>query len=189
MPRALLHCCCGPCTIYPLSWLRESEWEVHGLFYNPNIHPYLEQQKRLQALQALAEQEALPLIVRADYDLDQFLRQVVFREENRCLVCYSLRLEATARLAKKSQFDAFTSTLLYSKRQKHDLIRSLAESVGQRYGIPFLYEDFRKGWAEGQEASKAMGLYRQQYCGCIYSERDRFYSAHGAPHPRRSTRE
>jgi epoxyqueuosine reductase len=175
MPKILLHTCCGPCTIYPLEWLRKTGWIAHGFFYNPNIHPYLEQQRRLLALYTLAEQRELELIVRPEYELEFFLRQVVFREENRCFICYSLRLEATARLARKSRFDAFTSTLLYSRQQKHDLIRSIAEDAAKRHGIPFFYEDFRRGWSEGQQAAKAMGLYRQPYCGCIYSERDRYH--------------
>jgi predicted adenine nucleotide alpha hydrolase (AANH) superfamily ATPase len=119
--------------------------------------------------------EELPLIVRPDYDLEDFLRQVVFRESHRCIHCYSSRLEAAARTAKKSSFDAFTTTLLYSKRQKHDLICSIAEEVSRKHGIPFYYEDFRAGWKEGQEKAKSLGLYRQQYCGCIYSEKERFY--------------
>lgn len=175
MPRILLHTCCGPCTIYPLSWLCQQSWEVRGFFYNPNIHPYQEQQKRLQTLRSLAEQRELPLIVRPEYDMEHFLREVVFREEQRCIVCYSMRLEATAKLARKGGFDAFTSTLLYSRQQNHDLVRSLAEAYARKHGIPFLYHDFREGWAEGQEAAKLMNLYRQQYCGCIYSERDRYY--------------
>jgi epoxyqueuosine reductase len=175
MPKILLHTCCGPCTIYPLEWLRKAGWIAHGFFYNPNIHPYQEQQRRLHALCSLAEDRELGLIVRPEYELEHFLRQVVFREENRCFICYSLRIEATAKLALKSKFDAFTSTLLYSKHQKHDLIRSIAEDAAGRHGIPFLYEDFRVGWSEGQEAAKAMGLYRQPYCGCIYSEGERYY--------------
>ena len=177
MSRILLHTCCGPCTIHPLDSLRSQGWTVFGFFYNPNIQPYTEFRRRLEALQYLAEQEELSLIVRPDYDLEEFLRQVVFREGSRCLYCYSTRLEAAARTAKKSRFDAFTTTLLYSKRQKHEWIRSIAEEASRRYGIPFHYEDFRVGWRKGQEEAKARGLYRQQYCGCIYSEADRFRPA------------
>jgi predicted adenine nucleotide alpha hydrolase (AANH) superfamily ATPase len=116
----------------------------------------------------------LPLIERNDYDLENFFRQVAFRETNRCYYCYSLRLEAAARLAKKSGFDAFSTTLLYSKRQKHDLIVSIAREASQKHGIDFLYRDFRTGWSEGQRQARELGLYRQQYCGCIYSEMERF---------------
>ncbi len=174
MPRILLHTCCGPCTIHPLDRLRDEGWGVHGYFYNPNIHPYQERQKRLEALQSLAEQRDLPLIVRTEYELEHFLRAVAFREEQRCVICYSMRLEATAMLARKSGFDAFTSTLLYSRYQKHATIRSIAETAALKYSIPFFYQDFRTGWSVGQETAKGMNLYRQQYCGCIYSEKDRY---------------
>ncbi|RPI99530.1 MAG: hypothetical protein EHM36_15865, partial [Deltaproteobacteria bacterium] len=113
-------------------------------------------------------------ILRTDYDPEGFFRQVAFRETQRCIYCYSLRLEATARLAKKSDFDAFSTTLLYSKRQKHELVRAIAEEASQKVGVRFYYEDFRTGWKEGQEEAKSLGIYRQQYCGCIYSEKERF---------------
>lgn len=174
MPRILLHTCCGPCTLYPLDRLRQLSWHVHGFFYNPNIHPFQERQRRLDALHTVSSQRELPLIVRPEYELERFLRAVAFREESRCILCYSMRIEATARLARKSRFDAFTSTLLYSRHQQHTLIRSVAEDAARKHGIPFLYEDFRTGWSDGQGAAKAMGLYRQSYCGCIYSERDRY---------------
>lgn len=170
----LLHTCCAPCSIYPLDRLRRQGWVVHGFFFNPHIHPYQEFIKRLETLQSYAESVGLPLIVREDYDTVAFFRQVAFRESDRCLYCYSLRLEAAARLAAKSRFDAFSTTLLYSKRQNHSLVRSLAEGASHTFGIPFHYEDFREGWKLGQERSRELGIYRQQYCGCIYSEEERF---------------
>ncbi len=186
MSRMFLHICCGPCTIYPLRTLRSGGWSVHGFFYNPFIQPYQEFERRLETLRAFAQSEELPLIVRPDYDLEGYLRQAAFRESSRCIFCYSTRLEAAARLAKKSGFDAFTSTLLYSRQQKHGLIRSIAEEASRKHGIRFHYEDFRDGWRDGQEAAKTLGLYRQQYCGCILSEKERFHpggrppEAHGA---------
>lgn len=152
---------------------------MFGFYYNPNIHPYQEWQRRLEALQEVARSEGrekpFHVIVRRDYPLEEFLRNVAFREENRCLYCYTTRLEATARTAKKSGFDAFTTTLLYSKRQKHDVIKGVAESISRKFSIAFYYEDFRKGWKIGQEEAIHLGIYRQQYCGCIYSEKERFY--------------
>lgn len=185
MARILLHTCCGPCTFYPLDRLRAAGWEVRGFFFNPNIHPYQEFQRRLEALQAVSEQESLPLIVRSDYPLEQFLRSVAFREGDRCLICYTLRLEAAARCAAKSRFDAFTTTLLYSKRQKHALARRIAENASKKYGIPFYYEDFREGWKAGQARAEKSGIYRQLYCGCIYSEKERFFIS---PSRRRTAR-
>lgn len=176
MQRILLHTCCGPCTIHPLAQLREQGWSVRGFFYNTNIHPYQEWERRLDALQTVANAHDLHLIVRDDYDLEGFLRQVVFREEMRCFYCYSHRLEAAARLAKKSRFDAFSTTLLYSKHQKHELVKTVAEQAAKKHGIVFHYEDFRLGWQHGQEQARQMGIYRQQYCGCIYSEKERFFA-------------
>ncbi len=174
MKKVLLHICCGPCTLYPLDQLRQKGWSVHGFFYNPYIQPYQEFKKRLETLQSVAGTRELPLILREDYDLTDYLRKMAFREENRCIVCYSKRLEATARLAQKSGFDAFTTTLLFSKRQQHNLIRELAACTANRLGVGFVYEDFREGWKLGQEAARELKLYRQQYCGCILSEKDRY---------------
>ena len=170
----LLHICCAPCTIYPLRILRGEGNEVCGLFYNPNIHPYLEYRRRLDTMTSYAGQEGLTIIGDETYPIDSFLRQVAFREEERCRYCYQLRLSYAARIAKRGRFDAFTTTLLYSRYQKHDLIREVAADVAGMYGIPFFYRDFREGWAEGVRVSKAIGMYRQPYCGCIYSERERY---------------
>ncbi len=115
------------------------------------------------------------VIYQEEYDPETFLRAVVFRESDRCIYCYHDRLQATARLAKRGRFDYFTSTLLYSKFQQHDLIRKIGEAEGRAVGVPFYYHDFREGWKQGIEESRRLNLYRQQYCGCIYSEKDRFY--------------
>ncbi|NNK84862.1 MAG: hypothetical protein HKO91_04845, partial [Desulfobacterales bacterium] len=109
------------------------------------------------------------------YDLNGFIRNVVFRESNRCSYCYHERLRASALVAKHGKFDYFSTTLLYSKFQKHDTIRSIGESVSSSVGVPFYYHDFRVGWKNGIEESKRIGLYRQQYCGCIYSEKERYF--------------
>ncbi|HBB18448.1 MAG: hypothetical protein A3J94_09530 [Syntrophus sp. RIFOXYC2_FULL_54_9] len=173
--KILLHICCAPCTIYPLEILRKEGHDVCGHFYNPNIHPYSEYKRRLDTLDAYAGQESLGVMREDAYPLAEFLRQVAFREEDRCRHCYRLRLARTAEIAKKGRFDAFTTTLLYSRFQKHDLIRSIGDTVAGMQGIPFLYRDFREGWSEGVRISKELGMYRQQYCGCIYSEKDRCY--------------
>jgi predicted adenine nucleotide alpha hydrolase (AANH) superfamily ATPase len=174
MKRILLHTCCANCAIFPLKRLAGSEAEVSGFFYNPNIHPFQEYRRRRETAESFFRSQGVRLIVQNDYDLEGFLRDVVFREDKRCPYCYHRRLEATARAAKKGQFDSFTTTLLHSKHQNHELIREMGESLGQRYGIRFTYEDFRLGWKEGIEVSKKLGLYRQQYCGCIYSEKERY---------------
>ncbi len=145
-----------------------------GFFYRRNIHPYTECIKREQTLKDYAEKINLKVIYDKNYDLEGFLQNIVFREKNRCYFCYYDRLKSTAIIAKKSKFDSFSTTLLYSKFQKHDLIKSIAENISQMISIPFYYMDFRIGWKEGVLESKELGLYRQQYCGCIYSENERF---------------
>jgi predicted adenine nucleotide alpha hydrolase (AANH) superfamily ATPase len=155
--------------------MREDGLEVMGFFYRHNIHPYTECLKRQEALEAYAEQINLKVIYQEGYDLEGFIRNVAFRESERCNYCYHDRLRSTALLAKRGKFDYFSSTLLYSKHQKHELIRSMGESIGKSVGVPFLYHDYREGWKEGIECSKQMGLYRQHYCGCIYSEKERYY--------------
>jgi epoxyqueuosine reductase len=172
--KVLLHVCCAPCTIYPLRILREEVSEVCSVFINPNIHPYREYRKRLETLEAYAGREELPVIREDAYPMEEFLRQVAFREEERCRYCYDLRLTRAAQIAGRGRFDAFTTTLLYSRHQKHDLIRTIGERVATTSGIPFLYRDFREGWSEGVRISKETGMYRQSYCGCIYSEKERF---------------
>ena len=173
--KVLLHICCAPCAIYPLKVLRSEGHEVMGFFYNRNIHPYQECLRRENALKAYAEQEDLRVIYQDGYDIEEFLQNVVFREEKRCSYCYHDRLKSTAVIARRGKFDYFTTTLLQSKMQEHDTIRSIGESLGKSYGVPFLYRDFREGWKEGVEISKRLNMYRQQYCGCIYSEKERFY--------------
>lgn len=172
--KLLMHICCGPCTIYPLKVLRTHGHDVTGVFYNPNIHPYQEYSRRKQTLQDYAEKILLNVMWPESYFLEEFLRQVASAPDNRCVYCLTDRLKFTARQAKKENFDAFTSTLLYSRYQKHDLIREIGEAVSRELSINFCYEDFRSGWNEGVRISKELEMYRQPYCGCIYSEKERF---------------
>ena len=154
--------------------MKEKGDEAVGYFFNPNIHPFQEYQKRLDALKQYSERVGLKVIYRDEYLLEEFLKNVSHRVEERCQYCYSVRLETTACEAKKQSFDGFSTTLLQSTHQNHALIKETGERLAREVGIPFYYEDFRQGWRKGVEVSKAMGLYRQQYCGCIYSEKERF---------------
>ena len=173
--KVLLHICCANCAIYPIKTMKEDGLDVMGFFYRHNIHPYTECLRRQEALESYAAKINLKVIYQDGYDLEGFLRNVAFREAERCNYCYHDRLRSTALLAKRGKFDYYTSTLLYSKHQNHELIRSMGESIGKTVGVPFFYRDYREGWKEGIECSKQMGLYRQQYCGCIYSEKERYY--------------
>ncbi|MGC8554067.1 MAG: epoxyqueuosine reductase QueH, partial [Candidatus Acidulodesulfobacterium sp.] len=200
--KLLLHICCSPCLVYPYSVIssnnlnnsinldalnsRENQdrqsiiydkfAKIIGYFYNPNIHPYSEYLKREESLRKFSETIGLKVIYEKDYDIEEFIRNVVFREENRCYYCVGSRLEKTAALAKSSKFTHFSTTLLYSKHQDHDYIKETGFNLQKKYGVNFYYEDFRRGYKEGIELSRSYGLYRQNYCGCIYSEKERFFS-------------
>jgi len=172
--KILVHLCCGPCAVYPVAVLRDQGHELQGFFFNPNIHPYREFRRRLAAAVQFAETVRLPVTWNRDYGLRSFLRTVVFHEDDRCRFCYAMRLRETARQAADMGMDAFTTTLLYSRYQKHDLIRRLGETVAAETGVEFYYQDFRVGWQAGIDGAIAMDLYRQAYCGCIYSEQERY---------------
>lgn len=175
----LLHICCGPCAIYPLQELLRSGHNVTGFFFNHNIHPYQEYQRRLEAVRQLAAKLSLEVIYRDEYLLEDFLAAVANAPQERCLYCYFSRMETAAAEAAELGFEAFSSSLLYSRYQDHEQIRLAGEKAAARHGIRFHYKDFRPGWQEGIRRSKELGLYRQQYCGCIYSEKDRYHPAKG----------
>ncbi len=173
--KLLVHICCGPCSIYPVQVLRDDRYDVMGFFYRSNIHPFTECMRREETLKGYAESISLKMIYQQDYEMEAFIRNVAFREAERCTYCYHDRLTTTANFAKQGKFDGFTSTLLYSRFQKHDLIRSVGDAVGQLVGVPFYYQDFRQGWKTGIDESRRLGMYRQPYCGCIYSEKERYF--------------
>ncbi|MCL6638896.1 MAG: epoxyqueuosine reductase QueH [Firmicutes bacterium] len=173
--RLLLHTCCAPCSIYPVDTLREQGFDLYGYFYNPNIHPYTEFARRRDTLAEYAGKAGLKMIFDGEYRLEEFLREIAHREAVRCRFCYAMRLEQAARVAKKGKFDCFSTTLLVSPYQKHALIRETGEAMGEKHGIPFYYYDFRPGYRTAAARSRELGFYRQQYCGCIYSEKERFY--------------
>ena len=167
--------CCAPCSIYPIKHLRQEGLSVMGFFYRNNIHPFQECQRREETVSSYAQSIDLKVIYQSGYDIEAFLRNVSFRESNRCHYCYHERLKSTALLAKRGKFDFFSSSLLYSKFQQHELITAIGNSVARSVGIPFHYVDYRVGWKEGIETSKKLRLYRQGYCGCIYSEKERYF--------------
>lgn len=176
----LLHMCCGPCSCYPVQKLRADGIEPTGYFFNPNIHPYKEWEMRLKAVKDFASKADMNILTDENYMLRDFLRKALAAEavENgRCRMCYTWRLEQAAKFAVENGFDAFTSTLFYSIYQQHDLMKETAEFFGKKYGITFYYEDFRVGWQEGIDKSIELELYRQPYCGCIFSEEERYSKA------------
>jgi len=175
--KILLHICCAPCAIYPVKILQMDNLKIMGFYYRHNIHPFTECLRRQEALEIYADKINLRVIYQKGYDLEGFIQKIAFRESQRCSICYHARLKATALTAKRGKYDYFSTTLLYSKFQKHDEIRSIGESIGRSVGVQFFYRDFREGWTEGVDTSKRLGLYRQQYCGCIYSEKERYFKS------------
>ena len=169
----LVHICCGVCFAAILEDLKSRDFSFTGFFYNPNIHPLIEFRRRLKALKVLLEGEKIKVIYDENYGLKDFLREVNW-EGRRCPDCYCLRLKRAAEVAKDHGFSAFTTTLLTSPHQHHLLIRRIGEEVGEEAGVSFAYFDFRGLHKHSLELAKKKGLYRQKYCGCIFSEYERF---------------
>jgi predicted adenine nucleotide alpha hydrolase (AANH) superfamily ATPase len=173
--KTLIHVCCAPCLIGPLEALRSEGMEPAGFFYNPNIHPFLEFRKRVKALRVFLEKETVPMEIIEEYGLDLFMREVYNPDRRtRCGRCHFLRLHRTALRARERGLDAFTTTLLGSPHQDHDLLKTTGERVTQMTGMPFLYRDFRPLHERSHEIARKRQLYRQPYCGCCFSEYERF---------------
>lgn len=157
--------------------LRDEGYEVTALFLNPNIHPVQEYLRRRQAMHEVSRRLDLPVIWRdAEYNPALWLRDMVWREQPgaRCRVCYATRLERTRAVARHGGYGAFTTSLLYSRRQRHDMIAELGHGMTDDGPVPFLYRDFRTGWQQGIDTAREWGIHRQNYCGCLYSEAERF---------------
>lgn len=168
-----MHICCANCCLYPIKTLFSKGIFIKGLWFNPNIHPYTEYQMRLDSVQKLQKEWSLDIEYIDHYGIKEFLRAVVYNEENRCAFCYSMRLQDTARTAKKMGLDGFTTSLLVSPYQNFDMIVTTGREMEKKYSISFYIEDFRPGWKDSISLSKELGLYRQKYCGCVYSEMER----------------
>lgn len=170
--RLLVHLCCAPCAAYPVPALRAQVPNLAGFFFNPNIQPDDEHARRLDALERYAPALGLDLVIGADPDAEAW-PATAGRGDDRCRRCYEVRLRATAREARRGGFDAFSTTLLYSIHQKHELVRAVAAEVSGDEGVPFFYRDLRSGWVEGGRSYRESGLYRQRYCGCLPSKLER----------------
>ncbi|MDR1837722.1 MAG: epoxyqueuosine reductase QueH [Treponema sp.] len=172
--KLLLHCCCAPCSISCVSSLRGENIEPELLWYNPNIHPYTEYSSRRGSLSQFAANEKLKVTMFDEYGLRSFLSGVFPYIEARCEKCYRMRLGKTASFAAQEGFEAFTTTLLISPYQDHNTIKRIGEETKEKYGINFLYRDFRPLFREGKAQARASGFYMQKYCGCIFSEEERY---------------
>ena len=169
----LLHICCAPCSVECIDALREEGMELHGYWYNPNIQPYTEYRARRDTLVEYAKRVELPLKLADEYDLRAWVRMLPSLDD-RCGACYASRLERAAAYAAEHGFEAYSTTLLISPYQRHELIRETGERIGREHGVEFLYRDFRPRFREGQRRAREMGLYMQKYCGCVFSEEERY---------------
>ncbi len=174
MSKLLLHTCCGPCSIYCVDILRKMNIDFEILWYNPNIHPYKEYEARRNTLIDLYKDTDIKVNVKDEYGLIEFCRSVVNKENERCIYCYNKRIEQTVIYAKENGFDSFTTTLLISPYQNHELLKQVCEKYASKYKIEFKYIDFRQGFRQGQDKAREFGIYMQKYCGCIYSEQERY---------------
>lgn len=173
--KLLMHTCCAPCSVYCIDSLRKEGIEPTLYWYNPNIHPYIEYKTRRDTLIEYSKLINANLIINEEYGLDEFCKNVIEDLNNRCShYCYKVRLEQTVKYAKENGFDTFTSTLFVSPYQKHEELKRICEQLAKKYEIQFLYRDFRPGFREGQAKARELGLYMQKYCGCIFSESERY---------------
>ena len=169
--RLLLHCCCGPCSMYPLKLLTSQGIDPDCFWFNPNIHPQFEWDRRLENLQKACDHYGLELKKAGEACEEDYWRSKEYLEQyfSRCEMCYDKRMEETAKFCSENGYDSFCTTLLVSPYQQHDRICEISRSKADKYGVKFFYVDFRPGFYYGQKLAKEIGLYRQKYCGCCFS--------------------
>ena len=182
VPTLLLHSCCAPCSSYVLEYLSEYFY-ITVFYYNPNIYPDEEYQKRVIEQQEFIRKFPMkhPVkFIEGDFEKDLFYEKTKGKEQikeggERCFLCYELRLEKTAKLAKELSFDYFTTTLSISPLKNAEKLNEIGERLGKTYNIPYLVSDFKKknGYKRSVEISKEYEMYRQYYCGCVYSKKQR----------------
>ncbi len=180
-PSLLLHACCAPCSSYCLEYLTEF-FNITVFYFNPNIYPSQEYGVRVEEIKRLISESRYknPVsFIEGSFDTDDFYNCVRGYEKEReggrrCFLCYEMRLEETARLAKELQFDYFTTTLTISPLKNAEKINEIGEELAEKYGVKHLPSDFKKknGYKRSIELSKEHSLYRQNYCGCIFSFRE-----------------
>lgn len=175
--KLLLHICCGPCMIMPAMLFAEEGYKLTGFFHNPNIQPLAEYLRRRESAAQSAANLKMPVLYDdAAWDLQTWLEKYLplAKSEKRCQNCIAQRLEQTAQKAVELGIGKFSTSLLYSRYQPHDFICQKGEEIAAASGLEFVYRDFRPYWQEGIDISRAWDLYRQQYCGCVFSENERY---------------
>lgn len=181
-PKLLIHSCCAPCSSYVLEYL-SSFFNITVFYYNPNIYPEEEYRKRVEEQQKLIKAMTLPIrisFMEGEYQPEDYFSLVKGLEQEaeggkRCFLCYELRLQEAARLAALQGFDYFTTTLSISPYKNAEKLNEIGQRLAMDYGVQYLPSDFKKrnGYKRSIELSKEYNLYRQDYCGCIFSRRER----------------
>jgi predicted adenine nucleotide alpha hydrolase (AANH) superfamily ATPase len=192
--KILFHICCSNCTLYPVKLLRAEGHDFTGFWYNPNIQPYDEYQSRLTSLKTLSDKWHIDIFYDEQYRPEEFLESVNRNQRGeadipplakgdkggfsrptpeRCKFCYSLRLEKAAAKAHDEGFEAFSTTLLISPYQDFEQINLTGEKLADKYNLHFYMRDFRPYFREAMSFAKELGLYRQKYCGCLFSKQER----------------
>ena len=195
----LLHICCSNCSLYPVKILRNGNHNLTGFWFNPNIHPLEEYQSRLASIKKLSDLWHVDIQYLEEYKPEEYFRALNITDKtllsqfglkglnrssgssefnsppapDRCRSCYQLRLDKTAKEAKKGGFDAFTTTLLISPYQDFEQICETGSRLAEKYDVLFHMEDFRPFFRDAMNLAKEMGLYRQKYCGCIFSREEK----------------
>lgn len=172
--KLLLHICCAPCSTTTLAAWREAGADLAGAFYNPNIHPFVEHERRRVTLLAYAARVGMPLLGEPEYDVKAWRAMIgdALEKGHRCRLCIGQRLRHVAKLAASNGFAAFSTTLLVSPYQDQEIIRKEGELAAAANGVEFRFQDLRPRYRESVELSRAAGLYRQKYCGCSFSEEE-----------------
>ena len=168
--KLLLHTCCAPCLIYPIKRLKKQGFKVTPFFYNPNIFPAAEYQKRRMVLVEYSGKDDIEIFY-PEFIASEFLDAVKenLEKPQRCLACWSLRLGRAAQFAKENGFAAFSTTLLVSPYQDQEALKNIGLRIAAEQKVDFYYEDFRPGFKKAHQEAKAKGIYCQNYCGCVYS--------------------
>lgn len=175
--KVLLHICCAPCAIEVIRDLRHSiTCEIIGFFYNPNIHPASEFERRKDCLQYYIDNFEKIEVFYPQYNPREFFYGVPYQKDSpqRCHSCWSLRLRKTAQYAKENNISAFTTTLLISPHQDEEELNELGNSLAKEFHLEFISHEFKKFYSRGRKVAKSLGLYRQNYCGCLFSELERY---------------
>jgi len=183
--KILFHICCSNCTIYPFKLLRDEGHDFTGFWYNPNIQPHDEYQSRLASLKKLSDEWHIDIFYDEPYRPEEFLNIFKFDDPiglnsyhippspERCLSCYMLRLEKTAAKARDEGFEAFSTTLLISPYQDFEQINATGRELAEKYNLYFYLKDFRPYFRNAMSLARELGLYRQKYCGCLFSKQER----------------